>query len=424
MKKIFDYIIFFCLLVLVMSAVMFVMAEYPARLWVAENKEFIENIANREPDDPTRGDTRYSALILSFNQNEKPDTFGPKKSKFHYDFEGKGVSVKTGWARPTAGMLVIDRDGGPKLLGYDGSNACGFDFLAGADANSDGRIDAQDPIWSDLKLWMDKNSNGRIDEIDELEIFSLPDMNITSLELKRNQENKYLIDGNFIREAGAFHYNDQADRVDRTGRLDEIFLRQHSRNVKFAKPIDVPQEIAAAVPDIPGGGLMRSLREAAVLNPDLVPLAARLLNTPDDGQRWACLDELMTAWAKTGGLDKTLQERVGDRYKLVDDGLGGPDGAELASRLAILDAWSGHHLFLLPHELNPVQQIFEPVISYNSETGEISFDYQPVRENIDKIYYKTTDRFYRNFFPDSDSIRPGTEDLFQTGKEDDPAAAR
>ena len=409
MKKILDCLLILCFAILVMSSVMFIKAEYSPRLWVHENQEFIENFAAREPEDPTRIDTRYSALILSFNQNEKPDTFGPKKAEFHYDFEGKGRAIRTGWAKPTAGLLLIDQDGGPKLLGYDGAGSGGFDFLAGADANGDGLIDGQDPVWADLKIWLDKNSNGLMDDG---ELHALPELKITCLELKRQPENRYLIDGNFIKDAGLFHYDDQAGKSDQTGRLDEIFLRQHSFNVKFAQSPEISPEIAAAVPNIPGSGLVRNLREAAMLDPELAPLAARLLNASDDEERWARLDELMSVWARTGGLKETWEERCGDRYELLNDGFDGAQGAELARRVDILEPWIGHHLFLLPHELNPVQQLFEPVIIHNPETGEISFNYQPVRDKIDLIYYTITDGLFKKFFPGNTAVRPGTEALF------------
>lgn len=421
MKKALDYILFFCLLVIVAHIVMYMMADYPSRHMLNENKEFFENLANREPEDPTRGDARYSVLVLSFNQNEKPDTLAPKKAKLYYDFEGKGLAVETGWVKPKAGILVIDQGRGPKLLGYDGSGSCGFDYLAQADANGDGLIDARDPIWSDLRVWMDKNSNGRMND---RELFSLSDLNIMSLELKRQSENQHLIDGNFIREAGVFHFGDLKDGRNRAGRLDEIFLRQHSNKVKFLKPIEVPAEIAAMVPDIPGSGLVRNLREAAALNPELVSLSTRLVAANDDEQRWARLDELMTAWAKTGGLEETVEKRIGDQFNLLDNGLSGPEGAELARRLSILDAWRGHYLVLLPHELNPVQLIRDQIVGYNTDNGEISINYQPMRESIDAGYYWVTHNVFREFFPDSDSIRPSTEDLINSDKADDPEAVQ
>lgn len=420
MKKVFDYILFFCFLTIAAGTIMYVMAEYPARLWVHSNKEFAQNLAYMEPEDPTRADTRYSAIILSFNQNEKPDTFGPKRAKFFYDFEGRGQAVVTGWAKPEAGMLIIIRDGQPKILGYDGSNTCGFEVLASADADGDGLITAADPLWADLKVWMDKNSNGRIDEN---ELFSLSELKITALELNRRSVNEYLIDGNFIRDAGAFRFDGPQGALDQTGRLDEIFLRQHSAKVKFLNRVEVSPEIAAVVPDVPGSGLMRNLREAAALNPELASLSARLEAAETDERRWEILDELMSVWAGTGGLEQSLKTRLGDRYILLYDGFSGPKGAELARRLNVLDSWMGRHIFLLPHELNPVQQIAGQVVAHNEETGEISFNYEPLWAAIDTIYYKVTHGVFKAFFPGSEAVRPGTEELFMN-KAGGPEAGR
>lgn len=416
MKKILDYILLFCLLLIVLSSVMFVMAEHQPRSWVQANKEFINNLVNSEPEDVTRGGTRYSALILSFNQNEKPDTFGPKKSRFRYDFEGRGLAVRTGWASPKAGLLVTTRGGAPKLVGYDGSNTAGFEFLAANDANGDGRIDERDAIWSELKVWMDKNSNGRIEEA--IELFSLPDLKITALDLHPKDENRYLIDGNYIMAAGAFEYGGQS------GRLDEIFLRQHSHNTKFLTPIKVSSEIAALVPDIPGSGLVRKLREAAMLNPELISLVAKLKNAPDDEQRWAGLDEVAAAWTETAEWGETRDERYGTRYRLLSDGLETPEGVELARKLDILDAWAGRRNYLLPHELNPVQQINEQMMRYNPETEELAVDYLSMKEIIDDAYYRMTNDLFKKFFPGSESLRPGTEHLFRTNKAGPQESAR
>ncbi|MDR2947318.1 MAG: hypothetical protein LBV79_11320 [Candidatus Adiutrix sp.] len=405
MIKIFNYILLLCLLILVMSGVMFVAAEYPARYWIfVENKEFLDNVAHSESFDPFRSDTRYSAVILSFHQNETPDTMGPKKTNMYYDFEGQGLAVKTGWAGPQAGLLVIDRGRGLQLLGYDGSSAPGLLWLETADANHNGRIDAQDPVWPTLKIWLDRNTDGLMDEG---ELSPLADLKITALNLAGDVKHDYLGNGNFLEFAGTFQYGDG-----QVGRLDEVFLRQHSAAVKFLRPL---KRLYKTVPNVPGSGLMRHLREAAAAHPELEALAAAVVNAPNDEQRWARLDELMTAWAKTGGLAETAEERLsqnqsGKHYTLVDDGLGDPEGPEMARRMNVLEAWAGRYFFLMPHELNSVQELADLVVLYNEETGEISFNYAPVREEIDNIYQRVTAEVFKSFFPKSEAVRPGLEE--------------
>ncbi|MGE5346897.1 MAG: hypothetical protein ACM3JH_13165 [Acidithiobacillales bacterium] len=91
-----------------------------------------------------------------------------------FDIDGDGVRDQIGWtaaARPLA-FLWLDRnaDGfvtdGRELFGNhtflrDGREATnGFQALAELDFNADGLIDAADPIWWELMLWVDVNHDG------------------------------------------------------------------------------------------------------------------------------------------------------------------------------------------------------------------------------------------------------------------------
>jgi hypothetical protein len=46
---------------------------------------------------------------------------------------------------------------------FGGSGAQGFAALAAYDSNGDGVIDANDPIYSQLRLWVDGNHDGAVD---------------------------------------------------------------------------------------------------------------------------------------------------------------------------------------------------------------------------------------------------------------------
>jgi hypothetical protein len=58
-------------------------------------------------------------------------------------------------------MLVFDRDGNGRL-GSGASIIRGFAALADLDANHDGVIDNQDPMFSDLRVLADTNQDGTI----------------------------------------------------------------------------------------------------------------------------------------------------------------------------------------------------------------------------------------------------------------------
>lgn len=93
-----------------------------------------------------------------------------------FDIYGTGPML-TAWPVNTAttGWLVLDRDGngqidsGLELFGNhtilsDGTAASdGYAALAELDANHDGWIDAADPGFGRLRVWLDRNRNGRTD---------------------------------------------------------------------------------------------------------------------------------------------------------------------------------------------------------------------------------------------------------------------
>jgi hypothetical protein len=90
-----------------------------------------------------------------------------------FDMLPDGARELTSWTRPASNdaFLVLDRNGNgqidssKELFGStteqpptDQRN--GFNALSAFDANHDGRIDQGDPIFSSLRLWLDRNHNG------------------------------------------------------------------------------------------------------------------------------------------------------------------------------------------------------------------------------------------------------------------------
>jgi hypothetical protein len=83
----------------------------------------------------------------------------------HFDHDGDGFKELTGWVGLGDGMLMLDKNGNGRLddatelfgdfmVLTDGMRTSnGFQALTFYDVNSDGKIDAHDPIWSQLKIW-------------------------------------------------------------------------------------------------------------------------------------------------------------------------------------------------------------------------------------------------------------------------------
>lgn len=95
-----------------------------------------------------------------------------------FDIDGDGFREATQWVAPADAILGIDRsgngliDGGSEL--FNGSDIPfdqrGLAALAYYDANGDGRITAADPVYRQLRLWVDLDGDG---SAGQLEVFDL-----------------------------------------------------------------------------------------------------------------------------------------------------------------------------------------------------------------------------------------------------------
>lgn len=127
------------------------------------------------------------------------------ESELEFDFSGQGKFHKTGWINKDDGFLVLDKDNngtisGNELFGgysevSDGNYAKhGFEALSIYDVNNDGKINSNDTVWGEMKIWRDENS----DKISQAsEIYSLEYFGINEISLKEVSINKFDLNGNF-----------------------------------------------------------------------------------------------------------------------------------------------------------------------------------------------------------------------------------
>ncbi|TXJ01988.1 MAG: hypothetical protein E6Q32_03400 [Neisseriales bacterium] len=132
---------------------------------------------------------QYDPLSLDLDGSGKIETVGLNAGVL-FDYDGDGVKTGTGWVAAGDGLVVRDINNDGKITsgleifgdntvlsnGRKAKNA--FEAIADLDVNKDGKVDAKDAAFNELKIWNDKNQNG-ISEASELK--TLTELGITSI---------------------------------------------------------------------------------------------------------------------------------------------------------------------------------------------------------------------------------------------------
>ncbi len=144
-------------------------------------------------------DISYGVLtpfILDLD-GEGIETRSIKKAKASFDMNGDGAKDDTAWVGKGDGFLVIDRDGdgqiaGAAELGFLAEKqgaATSFEGLAILDSNKDGKLDASDKRFGELRVWVDADGDG---VTDEGELKTLAQHGIVSIGLSVRAVNRVL----------------------------------------------------------------------------------------------------------------------------------------------------------------------------------------------------------------------------------------
>ncbi len=164
-------------------------------------------VGDDDDDDDDDGDP----LILDLNSDGITLTCAEDGVRF--DMDNDGIPDQTGWIDANDGFLVLDDNGNgtidrqSELFGNNELTA--FEELAtfdeDEDGKSDGVIDADDLIWSQLQIWRDANQDG-VSQANELHALSDFDINRFHLSFERTEsesgENRVTGTGFFERASG------------------------------------------------------------------------------------------------------------------------------------------------------------------------------------------------------------------------------
>jgi hypothetical protein len=143
-------------------------------------------------------------IILNLTGGSVQTTALDQSSTF-FDVGNNGQRVQTAWATAGEGLLVYDPNSKGAVT-QESDLVQGFPQLAALDANHDGKLDASDPAFSQLKVWVDKTGSGAFSSGS---LYTLAQLGITAIDLnptqvnKNNNGNTILVDGTFTRKDGS-----------------------------------------------------------------------------------------------------------------------------------------------------------------------------------------------------------------------------
>jgi len=233
-------------------------------------KYLIPNDAPDEPRDGFNDATKTKSPIVLDLDGNGIKTFGTDAG-IHFDHDGNGFKELSGWIAGGDGLLMIDRnannvlDSGNELFGNytplsDGKLAInGFQALTQFDVNGDGKIDADDPIWSQLRIWQHDPEATDLGDPDSSGIIkTLSELGIQSIDTGYTNANITDANGNIIKQTGTFTWEDGT-----TGTAADVWFQTDNMHTIANEWLDVPDDIAT-LPNMWGYGNVYDLHQAMV----------------------------------------------------------------------------------------------------------------------------------------------------------------
>ncbi|PCL20389.1 hypothetical protein CPT77_07575, partial [Snodgrassella alvi] len=269
----------------------------------------------------------YDPLILDLD-GDGIETVGSRKlSGAVFDHDGDGIRTATGWVKADDGLLVVDRNGdgiindGTELFGdstllADGTKAKdGYAALREFDSNGDGRVDAQDKHFNQLRVWRDLNQDG-ICQTNEL--FTLEQVGVKALNLDNKNTNINLGNGNTLAQSGSYETTDG-----RTHAMGDVNFEHKPVFSEYTEEVKLTEQ-QKQVPNLKGTGRVRDLRDAVALSDKLAELLNTYSNTETRAGQLSLLDNLLLEWAKSDPqFDENAKYSLGTDWIRVSSNSGG-----------------------------------------------------------------------------------------------------
>ncbi|MFM2391158.1 MAG: hypothetical protein RLZZ437_2713, partial [Pseudomonadota bacterium] len=260
-----------------------------------------------------------------------------------FDLDNDLFGERTGWLSGDDGFLVRDLNQNGQIDGiaemFGGPGQSGLAMLAVFDDNGDGRIDAEDAIRSELRVWRDSDGDG---VTDAGELFTLDALGIVTLNLATTELNVTTPQGTLLERSAEITFaNGSVSRM-----FDAIF-EMNDVNSKFAGEAGLASWLGTAPVSARGFGQVADLGIAMSNDFDLADMvadAAAAMTVPDMRDMRAKAADALGQWGFS--LDQTRELtpvlRAADGLSLLDRGVWVEDATggywTLQSGAAISDA--------------------------------------------------------------------------------------
>jgi Ca2+-binding RTX toxin-like protein len=332
----------------------------------------------------------YDPIVLDLD-GDGIETVGSRKlSGALFDHDGDGIRTATGWVKADDGLLAVDRNGdgiindGTELFGdstllADGSKAAnGYAALREFDSNGDGRVDAQDAHFDQLRVWRDLNQDG-ICQSNEL--FTLEQVGVKALNLENKNSNTNLKNGNTLAQIGSYETTDGQTRV-----MGDVNFEHKPVFSEYAEEVKLTEEQKQA-PNLKGTGRVRDLRDAAALSQNLAAVLQSYAQAETRSEQLALLDKLLQEWAKSDPqFDENADYALGMNW--VNTGSASSGGSAIRpseeSKLTVVDPEWAEKFKTYSGKLNVLN-------AFTGETSRLFYagtpkQRQQLLDTIDKTY--------------------------------------
>lgn len=235
----------------------------------------------------------------------------------HFDMNGDGFAERVGWIGSGDAFLVRDLNANGKIDDisemFGTATMSGYDHMSMFDLNSDGVLDDQDAVWSDLKLWRDLDGDA---VTDAGELLSLASQNIVSIAVTPATTTPSGGTGYIVTAQGEFTRGDNS-----TGVTGNVIYRNNMHDTRWLENVTI-SPAAQALPEVMGRGTIPGLRAAMTVDTDLREIVEEtlpLMNTPDLQALLNAAMPILTAWREVAEIPpgEPGADARGDIYLLV-----------------------------------------------------------------------------------------------------------